>query len=174
MIYYLEIAARFLSAAIVGLLVPSLILVIVRSRRQGRSQQGTEPGLGGHLITLGALALVGAAAGISGGMSRAPAVGDIIPAFLALLGGVAIYLFTIHDRKGTIASLCSAVLAISLVAGFSLASEYRNANSDDRRELRAICSKAYTNADLLGDDRAFMRFEGKMKNLCTRSMKWSL
>ncbi len=64
-----------------------------------------------------ALALIGACAGLAGGMSRAAAVGDIIPAFLGLLGAVAVYLFGVDQSRGVVASFGAAALSISLFVG---------------------------------------------------------
>ena len=167
--FYIDIGKLFLLASFVGLTVPFIVALLFR-----RTISEVDANWLTHLITLGALSLVGAAAGISGGMSRAPAVGDIIPAFLGLLGGVSMYLFSANTRRGTFASLCSAVLAISLVFGFAFASKYRNDRSDDYRELRAICADAYTDADLLGNSEAFTRFSAKMGGLCEGTMNWSI
>ena len=65
-------------------------------------------------LLLFALALVGACAGFAGGMSRAAAVGDVIPAFLGLFG---LYLFGVDQTRGIVASFGAVALSISLLVG---------------------------------------------------------
>ncbi len=161
--FYYEIAWRFVLAALLGALLPFVISLVVEKEKWRII-----------IVMLSALALVGASAGIAGGMSRTAAVGDIIPAFLGLLGGVAIYLFGVDSSKGLIASFGAAALSISLIVSYSLASKYRNDASEDQRNIRAICAKAYTNADLLGNEKAFLRFKYQMGNLCYKSMTWKI
>ncbi|QFT95413.1 hypothetical protein FIU86_21350 (plasmid) [Roseovarius sp. THAF9] len=118
-----------------------------------------------------ALALVGACAGFAGGMSRASAVGDVIPAFLGLLGVVGVYLFGVDQSRGIIASFGAAALSIALLIGYASGSQYR-AKPEDHRDIRAHCARAYTDADLLGNEAAFERFRQQMGNLCDASMFW--
>ena len=161
--YFYEIAWRFVAAALLGALIPFVISLAVQKEKWKII-----------IVMLGALALVGASAGIAGGMSRTAAVGDILPAFLGLLGGVAIYLFGVDNSKGLVASFGAAALSISLIASYSLASKYRNDSSEDQRDIRAICAKAYTNADLLGNEKAFKNFKNQMGKLCLKSMNWKI
>lgn len=120
-----------------------------------------------------ALALVGSCAGLAGGMSRAAAVGDIIPAFLGLLGAVAVYLFGVDQSRGVIASFGAATLSISLFVGYTIGSEYRNL-PEDHRDIRAHCTRAYTSAELLKDEAAFERFKSQMGRLCNAAMHWNI
>ena len=161
--YYFEIVGRFTIAAFAGVSIPLLVSCFIVKEEDRRS----------IMVLLGGLALVGASAGIAGGMSRTAAVGDIVPAFLGLLGGVAIYLFGVDSSKGLVASFGAAALSISLLVGYLLAAEVRNA-SDDQREIRAICAQAYTNADLLGNQEAFEKFKKQMGNQCNKSMWWNI
>jgi hypothetical protein len=122
-------------------------------------------------ILLSALALIGACAGLSGGMSRAAAVGEIIPAFLGLLGGISVYLFGVDQSKGLVASLGAACLSISLFVSYTLGSQLRNIG-DDHRDVRAICAKAYTDSELLRDQKAYELFRNQLGKACDRSMNW--
>ncbi len=160
---YCEIATRLGIAALVGAVISFMAALFV--------QKGNRRII---IVLLCALSLVGASAGIAGGMSRTGAVGAIVPAFLGLLGGVAIYLFGVDSHsKGIIASLGAAALSISLVAGYSLAAQYRK-NADDHKQLRSICAKAYTDADLLGNPKSFEIFYERMGQLCFTAMTWQL
>lgn len=122
-------------------------------------------------VLLIALALIGTCAGFSGGMSRASAVGDIIPAFLGVIGGLSLYLFGIDTSKGLTASVGASALALSLFVSYALSSQVRNIG-DDHRDIRTICATAYSNANLLSNDVAFARFEERLKNQCKGSLSW--
>ena len=161
--YLYDIGIRFLVAAIVGALIPlSISFVSYRSDWK----------INGTLLTT--LALVGASAGIAGGMSRTGVVGDIVPAFLGLLGAVAVYLFGVDRSKGVIASFGAVALSISLVSGYGLSAEYRATHISDYREIRAICATAYSDADLLSDSSALDTFESKLGEFCKGVLKWHL
>lgn len=155
-----EIIGYFALAAVAGFILPFLASLLF----QANSWRSTLP-------LLFALALVGACAGVAGGMSRAPAVGDVIPAFLGLLGAVAIYLFGVDQTRGLIASFGAASLSIAVFTGYAAGSEFR-ATPEDHRDIRGHCARAYTNADLLGNEEAFQRFREQMGGLCDASMFW--
>lgn len=124
-------------------------------------------------VILVALALIGACAGTAGGMSRVGAVGSIVPAFLGLLGGIAIYLFGIDRSKGLLASFGATALAISLIVSYTWGSEYRNIG-DDHRDIRGICAKAYTDSKLLADEAAYSKFRDRLGRLCDLAMNWQI
>jgi len=149
-----QISASFLIASVIGFIIPFLICkYLQRSSIKEIS------------IILAGLAIIGACAGIAGGMSRVGAVGSIIPAFLGLLGGLSIYLFGIDKSKGLIASFGASSLSISLIIAFTIGADIRN-KSDDAREIRAYCTKAYTDAKLLSNETAFKRFRTQLGGLC--------
>lgn len=172
MIFYWELGWRFLVAALIGLTPAVLLFLPLFNRRKRRRCRGNSVSKSMHrLVALAALSIVGATAGVAGGLSREPAVAAIIPAFLALLGGVSTYLFSANVRQGTFASLCSVALAVSLLAGFGLGAVNRNF-SLEHREVRAICAEAYTDAELLSDEAAFALFIEKLGPYCEKSMNW--
>jgi uncharacterized membrane protein (UPF0136 family) len=160
MSFFLTMLGMFLAASLAGIAVPLTIAAF--SDRTKLREIAT-------LLT--ALALVGACAGLAGGMSRTAAVGSIIPGFLGLLGGVAVYLFGADQSKGLIASYGAATLSIALLIGFMAGSRYRLA-PEDHREIRTICAKAFTDGELLGNDKAFGRFQNQMGAQCERAMHW--
>lgn len=171
MSFLLQVGGRFVLASALGVVLP-LIIALILNRASDSKVHVPSSYLS---IALVAISVVGATAGISGGMSRSAAVGDIIPAFLGVLGGVAIYIFGVKEQRGVLASLCSATLAIALLSGFVLAAQYRHNTSSDRSELRTICAEAYTNADLLGNDKAFDRFrESLVSEDCDTVLHWTL
>lgn len=161
--YLFHIAILFAAAAALGGSVPTLISLFF-----DRNDWQTT------VTLLGALALVGASAGIAGGMSRTGVVGDIVPAFLGLLGVIAVYLFGVDRSRGVVASLGAVALSLSLVTGYALASQYRNSHSSDYREIRTICADAYTNPALISDPDALRAFEEKFKGYCPDVLKWQV
>lgn len=102
------------------------------------------------------LATLGAVAGVAGGTSRVGVVGDIIPAALALTGGVATYLFGVDPSKGLVASLCAAAFALALGLGYATGAGTRGITDNKAANLE-FCRALYLNADIWGDDRAFCR-----------------
>ncbi|WP_288252148.1 hypothetical protein [uncultured Hydrogenophaga sp.] len=162
MSYEVSVLGGFLLSTLVGVLVPFSMALAW--------QGGAAMKEAGAILL--ALALVGACAGTAGGMSRVGAVGSIVPAFLGLLGGLSIYLFGIDRSKGLIASFGAAAIALSLIVSYTLLSRVRN-ESEEQRELRAICAQAYTNADLLGNATAFDRFLAQMGGPCHHAMGWN-
>jgi hypothetical protein len=157
-----NIAWYFFLSAAVGFLLP--FLASLAFQRESWRKVGP---------LLFALALVGACAGIAGGMSRAAAVGDVIPAFLGLLGVVGVYLFGVDQSRGIVASFGAASLSIALLIGYAAGSEYRN-TPEDHRDIRAHCARAYTDPDLLGNEEAFERFRKQMGGQCDASMYWNI
>ncbi len=110
-------------------------------------------------------AILGAVAGISGGMSRVGVVGDVIPAVLVLVGGVSVYLFGIDRSKGIIASLTTTALSLSLVISYALGSNHRG-HIEIFADLKQTCFKAMTDPKLLSEEDAFCRFSNMMGRVC--------
>lgn len=162
MSFILEMTWYLLGAAIAGFILPFAAALVFQ-----RSEWKTVAPL------LFALTLVGACAGLAGGMSRSAAVSDIIPAFLGLLGAVAVYLFGVNQSRGIIASFGAAALSISLFVGYAAGSEYRKL-PEDHRDIRAHCARAYTSAELLKDEAAFERFKAQMGRQCNAAMHWNI
>ena len=163
MIVLLEIGELFLIAAGIGAFIP-VVGAVLFVRDTWRS---TVP-------TFCALALIGSAVGVAGGMSRIGVVGDIVPAVLGLLGVVAVYLFGIDRSKGVIASIGAVALAISFVSSYALASQFRGQESSDPRGIRSICAEAYSNPALIGNPVALENFENKLGWYCERVMSWHI
>lgn len=108
------------------------------------------------LVLIFGLATLGAVAGIAGGSSRVGVVGDVIPAALALVGGVAAYLFGVDRTKGLVASFCAAAFALSLGIGYATGSGNRSV-TENKAENLAFCRALYQQPDIWNDDRAFCR-----------------
>jgi len=117
------------------------------------------------VILVVAMAILGSISGFAGGLSRVGVVGDIIPAALALTGGVSAYLFGVDRSKGVIASLCAAAFALSLGFGYSSGASIRG-GSERQTAIVQECKTAMLQPEILGDDRAFCRFVTMMGDQC--------
>ena len=162
MTYEAIVLLRFVVSSLIGFLVPFIIAAIW--------QRTALKELAAILLSL---SLIGACAGIAGGMSRVGAVGSIIPAFLGLLGGLSIYLFGIDRSKGLVASFGASAISISLLVSYTMGASYRNLG-DDHRDIRSYCAKAYTDPELLTDESAFQKFRARMGKHCDLSMSWDI
>ncbi|TIT00659.1 MAG: hypothetical protein E5W98_07555 [Mesorhizobium sp.] len=116
------------------------------------------------LVFLG-LSAIGATAGITGGLSRDGAVGDIMSAALGLLGGVVVWLFAADQAKGTVVSACAFVFSLSLFVGYFEAAA-RRANPESYLFWRAACVEKYTNKDLINDTKAYLIMDTSIGKLC--------
>lgn len=160
--HFYIIIGLFLFSISVGVFLPLLIVVF-----------GQKDELRRVAVIVLALSMIGACAGLAGGMSRVGAVGTIIPAFLGLLGGLSIYLFGIDNSRGLIASIGAVALSLSLITSYTVASQFRN-TGDDHREIRSICASAYKDWQLLSNETAFNRFRARLGTLCDASMNWQI
>lgn len=108
------------------------------------------------VILIFGLATLGAVAGVAGGSSRVGVVGDVIPAALALAGGVSAYLFGVDRSKGLVASFCAAAFALSLGLGYATGAGNRGV-TENKAENLAFCRALFQKPDIWDDDRAFCR-----------------
>ncbi len=160
--YVPSILAIFCLSVVAGTVVPLALASLVQ--REKIKEIG---------MILVALSMIGASAGLAGGMSRVGAVGSIIPAFLGMLGGLSIYLFGVDRSNGLIASFGAVALSLSLIFAYTAGSQFRNIG-DDHREIRSICAGAYTDHQLLSDEPAFKKFHDRFGALCDQSMSWHI
>ncbi|MDU8911247.1 hypothetical protein [Aestuariicoccus sp. MJ-SS9] len=110
------------------------------------------------LPALFGLSIIGAAAGITGGLSRDGAVGEIIPAALALVGSVAAYVFGVEKDTGAgaRAGFAAAAFALSLSFGYA-AGAARRSPTEITASRVAACDALFANALVLADKVAFRR-----------------
>ncbi len=106
------------------------------------------------VLVLG-MSVVGAVAGLAGGMSRVGVVGDIIPAALTLLGFSSLYLFGVKITRGLYASFAAAAFALALGLGYA-AGAGKRAQADGFSDSLAFCEQAFGHPDIMTDDRAFL------------------
>lgn len=107
-------------------------------------------------ILIFGLATLGAVAGIAGGTSRIGVVGDVIPAALALVGGVAAYIFGVDRSQGLVASFCAAAFALALGVGYATGAGNR-AVTDNKAGNIEFCRSLFAQPEIWKDDRAFCR-----------------
>ena len=112
--------------------------------------------LASMLGLIAGVSMLGLVSGYAGGLSRTAAVGDIIPAALALAGGAAAYLFGIDRSKGIIASICALAFGLSLFLGFTSSAIKRGSVEAFQNHL-AFCRDVLSDADILSHDEAFVR-----------------
>lgn len=156
----------FLDAvSIIASAVAAAILVIFSARvasPEDFSDEGTKKRL---IVLVLAIAVLGAVAGVAGGKSRVGVVGDIVPAALALVGTVSVYLFGADQSKGVVASICAAAFALALGLGYANGSVSRT-KTERFAENLSFCRSALTNAKLLSDDGAYCRFTQTFGRKC--------
>jgi hypothetical protein len=91
-------------------------------------------------------ALLGVTVGIITGLSREAAVGEVLPAVLALVAGVAVYVIAQGGRQALIAGVSVVSLCISLAAGIGYGSEARV--QAEQRALSFANQRAIANRDM--------------------------
>ncbi|MDE0052531.1 MAG: hypothetical protein OXO52_22335 [Rhodospirillales bacterium] len=164
MSYTLSILPIFFSSAAIGFFLALLTLLVFRPNGWKES-----------LPLVAVLSLMGAYTGLAGGLSRESVVGEIIPVFLGLIGAVAVYLFGTSKSRSSIVSLGLIALTIALLISHSLGASERarmRQNSQEPRDLRTHCVRAYTDAELLKNRDAFEVFEDKLGKKCSEALKW--
>ncbi|MEO1027586.1 MAG: hypothetical protein AAFX02_00885 [Pseudomonadota bacterium] len=85
-------------------------------------------------IVFFSLSAVGTVSGFSAGMSRAAAVGAVVPAVLSLIGGVVIYLFGASNTRKLLPALGATALVLGLILGLSTGSNMRGRVSGEAGE----------------------------------------
>jgi hypothetical protein len=63
------------------------------------------------------ISLIGYATGLLTGISRSPAVGNLLPAVLALIGGVSVYAFGSENKYRFIVGYCVCLLIVTMFYG---------------------------------------------------------
>ena len=116
------------------------------------------------LLFLG-LAAIGTTTGITGGLSREAAVGDIMSAVLGLFGGLSIYLFAADRSKGTIVSISTFVFALSVYVGYLEGAGRRNM-PESYIFWRNACIEKYVPAITSGDPKVAGFADLSMGKIC--------
>lgn len=163
----LRLGAAFLFTFVINFIVFG-VLALLLARSKGEKAE-----IGQLLVLIMGMSLFGACAGFTGGMSREPAVGAIVPALFALLGGAVLYLFGVDRSRGAIASLMAGCLSVALFLSYAVSSQMRNYD-DELRDLRNHCIAAYTDGELLGNADALKAFEARFLPYCQSALDWNM
>lgn len=78
------------------------------------------------------IALIGYVSGYLTGLSRSPAVGNLLPAVLALIGGVSVYVFGSENKFRFVVGYCSTILIVGLFYGTASGSTEREWHREAR------------------------------------------
>ena len=111
------------------------------------------------------LAAIGVTVGITGGLSRESAVGDIMSAVLGLFGGLAVYLFAADRANGALVSICAFVFSLSVYVGYLEGAGRRN-TPESYLYWRATCVEKYFPAITSQDAKAAAFADLTMGNIC--------
>src|SRR5690242_19244484 len=76
------------------------------------------------------VALVAYVAGDSTGISRAPAVANVVPAVLTLIAGVAVYVFGTDNTYKAVVGYCVSVFAIMFFVGLQVGAYERDSDQE--------------------------------------------
>lgn len=152
----------YLPVLIAGTLIGAFVALVISWLAAGFTFAGEARRLA--VITLG-LAVLGTVAGVTGGMSREAAVGSIVPAALALVGGASLYVFGIEPSRGLVASIGAISFAVALGVGYAGGAGDR-ARGDVERNFVQFCRERLGDADLLASDHAYCRFQANFGETC--------
>ncbi|MDN3273460.1 hypothetical protein QWJ07_04335 [Frankia sp. RB7] len=78
------------------------------------------------------IALVGYSVGFLTGISRSPAIGNLLPAVLALIGGLSVYVFGTTTTYKALVGYCVSLLIVSLFYGTQTGSFEREVHREGR------------------------------------------
>ena len=79
--------------------------------------------------------VLGYISGYLTGISRAPAVGNLVPAILSLVGGVGIYVFGTETRFKGIVGYCVMMFAVALLYGTGIGALQNQLGFEERMKL---------------------------------------
>lgn len=136
-----------------------IVLFQFFSRGSGiRSRAGLGPRSSNYLsLLILTLSFLGGTVGFTGGWSRTGVVGDLIPAALALVGGLTVYLFDKKTGRGIVAAISALTFTIALFVGLAVGAHVRNP-IDRFSGYRDFCFEALKDPDIVGKSEAYCRF----------------
>ncbi len=88
--------------------------------------------LGYYFLAGVPIALVGYSVGFLTGISRSPAIGSLLPAVLALIGGLSVYVFGTDTTYKALVGYCVSLLVVSIFYGTQSGSFEREVHREDR------------------------------------------
>lgn len=136
----------FFSTALVALVVASLCLLPVKKTAQANGELWA---VFGALFVMG---IFGGLVGFHGGNSRVGVVGDLLPAVVTLVAGLAAYLFGVPDKKaGPLLFPLLASFVCTLFISYSIGSANR-AGNEEYANWESQCLSVFGHADVLSSD----------------------
>lgn len=99
------------------------------------------------VLAFNALAMLGATAGIVGGLSRVGIAGQVIPAALTFVGGVSLYLFSERREQTGIVGIGVTCLVATLFFGYITGAQLRD-GPDRLAFWRTTCVAIYSDTSL--------------------------
>ncbi len=121
------------------------------------------------LAVIGALfvmGIFGGLVGFQGGNSRIGVVGDLMPAVVALVAGIAAYLFGVSERPpGPLLFPLLASFVSTLFIAYGMGSVNRGAN-DEYATWEGQCLSVFGNPDVLGSERAYRNAKEHFGDYC--------
>ena len=114
------------------------------------------------------LALTGVISGYAGGLSRVGVVGDLVPAILALLGGVVIHLFGVDPSRGLIASFATAALVAGFFLGYAHGANKRDV-LDSVSDRKTFCREVFATNGIYGRPESLGILFGDFREPCLKA-----
>jgi hypothetical protein len=139
----------------------SLVLILVTTKTERRKL------FRASLLLLVTMSVLGAIIGYLTGISRAPAVGSVLPAALTLIGGLLIYMFGKESQGGRqqVAAVSTFALVIGLLTGTLLGADIRADGSlvaatalQEEYAREAVCTQRLAYEIQMRADRADAKF----------------
>lgn len=150
----------FVSVALVS--IAFSLAIYVAARRSIGTEQTARSAIG-MLFVIG---IFGGLVGFHGGNSRDAVVGELLPAVITLVAGVAAYLFGVSDKKPNamlFPMVASFIFVVFVTYGMGSANRSSNAYNERWEEF---CVSAYA-ADVFATEETFRRAELVFKDSCT-------
>jgi hypothetical protein len=159
--YFWEVLCSLLLFSVVLSAALSLVLIMVTTKTERRKL------FRASLLLLVTMSVLGAIIGYLTGISRAPAVGNVLPAALTLVGGLLLYMFGKESQGGRqqVAAVSTFALVIGLLTGTLLGAEIRADDSlvtalalQQESAREAVCTQRLAYEIQMRDDRARAKF----------------
>ncbi|RUW57008.1 hypothetical protein [Mesorhizobium sp. M8A.F.Ca.ET.021.01.1.1] len=135
---FVALGSFIFSAAVIALLFYTVGLFT-------KWQQGNKVALGQALFFAFPFSVLGVTVGFVTSLSRESAVGTVLPAILALVGGVCVYLVSKGGRSAITSAVAVVMLCVSFSAGVGYGSEARVEN--EQNALSPATQRALANRE---------------------------
>lgn len=149
-----DLLVRVMLCAAVAATTGWLVDLVAVGARSGWTRIGW-PGMMGRLLILFAatlpIALTAYVAGYLSTMNRVSAIGNVLPAVLALIGGANVYVFGSDTKNRALVGYCTTVLVLMLFYGSQTGAYLREATREERlNELSEMELRIRSQREALG------------------------